>query len=66
MVPTGFVSLTVNPVECEWKVDRRALGRMEVKIGSAEEYVAPRNPWEKQLVEIWAEVLKAAGEDRGQ
>ena len=38
---------------------------MEVKIGSAEEYVAPRNQREKQLVEIWAEVLKVAPEKIG-
>ena len=65
MVPAGFVSLAAIPLNANGKVDRRALGRMEVKIGSAEEYVAPRNPWEKQLVEIWAEVLKVAPEKIG-
>jgi thioesterase domain-containing protein/acyl carrier protein len=65
MVPAGFVSLAAMPLNANGKVDRRALARMEVKIGSAEEYVAPRNPGEKQLVEIWAEVLNLAPEKIG-
>ena len=65
MVPGGFVSLAAIPLNANGKVDRRALARMEVKIGSTEEYVAPRNQGEKQLVEIWAEVLKLAPEKIG-
>ena len=65
MVPGGFVSLAAIPLNANGKVDRQALARMEVKIGSTEEYVAPRNQGEKQLVEIWAEVLKLAPEKIG-
>jgi thioesterase domain-containing protein/acyl carrier protein len=65
MVPAGFVSVAAIPLNANGKVDRQALGRMEVKIGSTEEYEAPRNQEEKQLVEIWAEVLKVAPEHIG-
>jgi amino acid adenylation domain-containing protein len=60
MVPAAFVSLAAIPSTPNGKVDRRALALMEVTIESAEEYVAPRNDTEKQLVEIWAQVLKRA------
>jgi thioesterase domain-containing protein/acyl carrier protein len=65
MIPTTFVELTAIPLSANGKVDRQALARLEVKIGSAQEYVAPRNHGEKQLVEIWAEVLKVAPEKIG-
>jgi amino acid adenylation domain-containing protein len=58
MVPAVFVSLAEIPLNSNGKVDRRALARMEVRIASDQEYVAPRTETEKQLVEIWAEVLK--------
>src|ERR1041385_5121680 len=58
MVPVGFVSLAAIPLNANGKVDRRALARMEVKVGKGREYVGARNERERQLVEIWAEVLK--------
>ncbi|MBZ5509492.1 MAG: amino acid adenylation domain-containing protein, partial [Acidobacteriia bacterium] len=65
MVPAAFVSLAAIPLNTSGKVDRRALARMEVKIASSREYVAPRTDAEKQLVEIWAEVLNLAQEKIG-
>jgi thioester reductase-like protein len=65
MVPTAFVSLATIPLSSNGKVDRRALTRKEVKITSGQEYVAPRNHTEKQLVDIWAHVLKIAPEKIG-
>ena len=53
MLPAAFVSLAAIPLNPNGKVDRRALARMEVTLTSAEEYVAPRNSREQQLVEIW-------------
>jgi len=65
MVPTAFVSLAVIPLNPNGKVDRRALARIEVTRTSGQEYVGPRSQREKQLVEIWAEVLKLAPEKIG-
>ena len=65
MVPAAFVSLAAIPLNPNGKVDRRALARMDVTIASGQEYVAPRNDTEQQLVEIWAQVLKLAPEKIG-
>ncbi|HET8798055.1 MAG TPA: amino acid adenylation domain-containing protein, partial [Thermoanaerobaculia bacterium] len=65
MVPSAFVSVAAIPLSSNGKVDRRALSRMEVTLESAQEYVAPRNETEKQLVEIWAQVLGVAPEKIG-
>ncbi len=65
MMPAGFKSLAEIPLNGNGKVDRRALGKMEVLIGSGREYVAPGNEREKQLVEIWAGVLGREAETIG-
>ncbi|MBV9495483.1 MAG: amino acid adenylation domain-containing protein, partial [Acidobacteria bacterium] len=65
MVPTAFVSVNSIPLSSNGKVDRRALARLEVTLASAQEYVAPRNETEKQLVAIWSEVLNVAPETIG-
>ncbi len=57
MVPVAFVSLAAIPLNANGKVDRHDLARMEVRIASDQEYLAPRNDVEEQLVEIWAQVL---------
>ncbi|MEO8380288.1 MAG: amino acid adenylation domain-containing protein, partial [Acidobacteriota bacterium] len=65
MVPAAFVSLEAIPLNPNGKVDRRALARMDVTIASGQAYVGPRNDTEKQLVAIWAEVLRLAPETIG-
>ncbi|HEX6160819.1 MAG TPA: condensation domain-containing protein, partial [Thermoanaerobaculia bacterium] len=60
MVPSAFVSLAAIPLTPNGKIDRRALARMDVAIGTGREYVAPRTETETQLVEIWAQVLGLA------
>jgi len=65
MVPSGFVSLAAIPLNPNGKVDRRALERMDVTIGSGQDYVAPRNETERRLIDIWAEVLSVAPEKIG-
>src|SRR5262249_2915532 len=65
MVPAVFISLAAIPLTPNGKVDRRALARMEVAVGSGRKYVAPGNETQKQLVRIWAEVLKLAPEKIG-
>jgi aryl carrier-like protein len=59
MLPSACVLLTSLPVTANGKVDRRALPvppgfRAELKAT----YMAPRTPLERQMAEMWAEVLK--------
>ena len=55
MIPSYFVPLAKMPFTANGKVDRRALPEPE---GKAEaEYVAPRNPLEETLAQIWSDVL---------
>jgi thioester reductase-like protein len=65
MVPAAFVSLAAIPLNPNGKVDRRALTRIDVTIASRQEYVTPRTDTERQLVEIWAQVLNLAPEKIG-
>jgi tyrocidine synthetase-3 len=64
MVPAYFVPLGAIPLTPNGKVDRQALPEPGVgDIGTA--YAAPRNPREKTIVQIWAEVLKIEKEKIG-
>jgi len=59
MVPPIFIVLDTMPLTPNGKVDRRSLpapDRNRPELG--EEYVAPRNPTEAALVEIWGRVLE--------
>jgi amino acid adenylation domain-containing protein len=59
MVPSTFVFLDRLPLTPNGKVDRKALPTPDQKRPKLEEvYVAPRNPVEEIIAEIWAEVLK--------
>ncbi|HXH38622.1 MAG TPA: amino acid adenylation domain-containing protein, partial [Thermoanaerobaculia bacterium] len=60
MVPAAFVTVAAIPLSSNGKVDRGALARMDVTIASGQAWVAPRNDTEKQLVEIWEQVLSLA------
>jgi amino acid adenylation domain-containing protein len=58
MVPSAFVLLKTLPLTTNGKVDRKALPAPEqVRPELEAAYVAPRNPIESTLGEIWAEVL---------
>ncbi|MCZ6775309.1 MAG: amino acid adenylation domain-containing protein, partial [Ignavibacteria bacterium] len=58
MVPSAFVMLEALPLTPNGKVDRRALAEPEQARPELEEtYVAPRNPVEEVLAEIWSDVL---------
>ena len=65
MVPAAFVSLAAIPLNRNGKVDRRALERMDVMMASGREYVGARDETERQLVEIWAQVLQRGSETIG-
>jgi acyl carrier protein len=59
MIPSLFVTLDALPVGPNGKVDRRALPAPdEARPDLARAFVAPRNPVEEALAEIWAEFLK--------
>jgi len=57
MIPSAFVRLDELPLTTNGKVDRKALPAPE---GRNDEilYVAPRNPEEELLAQIWSEVLR--------
>ncbi|MFO0165964.1 MAG: amino acid adenylation domain-containing protein, partial [Microcystis sp.] len=56
MVPTAFVLLDTFPLTPNGKIDRRALPVPDLQ--SQGEYIAPRNPIEEKMAQIWGEVLK--------
>ncbi|EGH13829.1 non-ribosomal peptide synthetase, partial [Pseudomonas savastanoi pv. glycinea str. race 4] len=58
MVPTAWVSLAQLPLTRNGKLDRPALPAPERQ--NASTYVAPRDETERQMAQIWAEVLKCA------
>jgi len=65
MLPAAFVSLKAIPLNANGKVERRTLEQIDVSIESSQIYSPPRNDTEKQLVNIWAQVLNLAPEKIG-
>ncbi|BAZ44104.1 amino acid adenylation domain-containing protein [Chondrocystis sp. NIES-4102] len=61
MIPSQFILLEQFPLTFNGKVDRQAL--QALKQTKTESKVAPRSELEKQLVNIWAEVLHLQIED---
>ncbi|MDQ1351194.1 MAG: tyrocidine synthetase, partial [Acidobacteriota bacterium] len=55
MIPSFFIQLEKIPLTPNGKIDRKSLPRPELKVG--EGYNAPRNKIEKELVEIWSDIL---------
>jgi tyrocidine synthetase-3 len=55
MIPSHFLNLAKLPLTSNGKIDRKVLP--EPGIQSGFKYVAPRNPLEEKLVEIWSDVL---------
>lgn len=64
MLPSRFVQLDHMPLTPRGKIDRRALPEPEIG-DTAGVYVAPRDDMDKELVEIWAQVLKLDTDDIG-
>ncbi|BAY23229.1 amino acid adenylation [Calothrix sp. NIES-2100] len=58
MIPSTFFQVETIPLTPNGKIDRLALNRLGVLINNIEvNIVPPRNPIEKLLASIWAEVL---------
>ncbi len=56
MIPLHFVRLDAIPLTANGKVDRRVLPKPKTVV-SGEDYIAPRNQVEENLIDIWAGVL---------
>ncbi|MCP5049716.1 MAG: amino acid adenylation domain-containing protein, partial [bacterium] len=67
MIPSYFVYLDRIPLTPNGKIDRKALPvpGPGIKTGENKHYIAPRNPLEKKLAEIWAGVLNMEKEQVG-
>jgi thioesterase domain-containing protein/acyl carrier protein len=57
MLPSHFVVLPALPLSPNGKVDRKALPSPSARTG-VEPPVAPRNEYERRLVDMWKELLK--------
>jgi tyrocidine synthetase-3 len=55
MVPGYFISVEKIPLTPSGKIDRKALPAPELKVSG--QYIAPRTPLEKELADLWSEIL---------
>ena len=58
MVPSAFVFLDALPITPNGKLDRKALPEPQSRQVLDADFIAPRSPLEKQLAEIWSNVLR--------
>jgi amino acid adenylation domain-containing protein/thioester reductase-like protein len=58
MMPSTFICLDTLPLTPNGKVNRQALPRPESSRSDLEQtFIAPRNPLEEQMAQLWTEVL---------
>ena len=59
MIPSAFVIVDALPLNPNSKLDQRALPAFDLALRQPhQDYIAPRNELEENLVKIWTEVLK--------
>ncbi len=61
MIPSYFVHLESLPLTSNGKINRKALPNPEIKAKAS--YIAPSNETEKQLIEIWSDILNIQKEE---
>ncbi len=57
MIPSYFIPIEKIPLTSNGKLNIKALPKIEGKIDTGVEYVAPRNEIEKKLVKMWEDIL---------
>ena len=57
MVPALWVSIDKLPFTTNGKLDKKALPEPDNEKALTDQYLAPRNEWEKKLAVIWQELL---------
>ncbi|MFC0210899.1 non-ribosomal peptide synthase/polyketide synthase [Paenibacillus chartarius] len=57
MIPSFFVQLERMPLTPNGKIDRKALPAPDESVQTGAEYVAPRSPVERTIIEVWQKVL---------
>ena len=59
MIPSAYVTLDQLPRTPAGKLDRQRLPQLEgVELTTSAQYVEPRSPLERQIADLWAEVLE--------
>ncbi|WP_416769356.1 amino acid adenylation domain-containing protein [Pseudomonas sp. RHF3.3-3] len=58
MVPSAYVRLPLLPLTANGKLDRKALPVPLIEDFASRAHVAPANPLEQTLAQLWADVLK--------
>lgn len=61
MIPTRYICLKEFPLTSHGKIDRKALPDPPMNLDLGEEYVAPSNWMEDEMVQIWEKVLGVTG-----
>jgi amino acid adenylation domain-containing protein len=62
MIPSALIVLDAMPLTASGKVDRKALPAPDRATASAIAWEAPRNPLERDLAQLWSEVLDSVEE----
>jgi amino acid adenylation domain-containing protein len=57
MIPSAFMQVDSIPLTPSGKVNRKALEKMGTQLQLGTTYVAPKDPYEKNIADIWKEVL---------